>query len=188
MSPGELILETLNNIKREAVMKGQLQTLQTIGVPEIASSHIAVTYENEKIVHNEILMVGRNAKKNYFALKEKELVLMISLAGVLLFSAVLMLLTLKFPAHAWILSLIISGASIVSVLVAVYGIKDFSIIDGASFTDKSSKDPLDATITVTMPFIIFTVILTIIAAVASGAIWWASNRGQTSSSPSSPSP
>lgn len=189
MSPGELILETLNNIKQEAVLKGQLRNLQSVGVPEIASSHIAVSYDNEKIVNNEIMMVGRNAKKNYYAMKEKELVLMITLNGVLLFSAVLMLLNIKFANQSWILALIVSGACIVGVLVAVYGIKDFSIIDGTTFNDKSNKDPLDATIAITMPFIIFTIILVIIAAAASGVIWWASKKNaQTSSPPASSSP
>ena len=110
-NPSELILDTLNNIDLESKLKGYALSLGSLSLAS-GTTQFNSSYEDVKIVNTQILLAGKNAKANYYALREKELVVMINVIGVLLFSAVVMFMVVHFPQHAWWLTMIVSGLAI----------------------------------------------------------------------------
>lgn len=174
--PSELIMDTMNNLQLESQLQSYMASLSLIGSSDMANQSVSVSYENEKILNNEVLMIGKTIKATYYGLMEKQLVVSITLIGICLFSTTLMFMVLRFPKYAWILSLIISGAAIAGIFIAIYGVQTSSIIDGKNFSQKSNTDPLDATLSVTMPFLIFSAILVVIAVVATVIIWYSSTK------------
>jgi uncharacterized membrane protein len=174
----ELVVMALSNVQQEARLKAYLDALKSNRPANINQSTTTTMFENVKITNSELQTAAKQAKRNYYALKEKELVIMITLIAVLLFSTVLMFMTVHFPKWAWILALIISGCAITGISVMVYGIKDHSIVTGESFDDKSNKDPIDATLNVTVPFVVFTTIIVFVAAIAALVIWMSARKAK----------
>lgn len=172
LNPSDLIMDTLAAIETEGKLVGYSQSLSSIsGSPGTGIASVSSNYENAKIVHSAVLSAGKAAQANYYALRERELVIASTLVGVLLFSAVLMFLLQHFPAYAWLLSMVVSGCAITGVAVGVYSIGNYSIVNGGSFSDQANSSPLDATLSVSMPFIIFATVVLFIAAAAAFVIW-----------------
>ena len=175
----EVILEVLNNISQEYMLIGYLQSLTNMSNPQLGVTQMNSSYENLKILNSELLSTGKSAKATYYSLKEKELVVVITLIGVLLFSTVLMFMATHFPHYAWLVTMLISGCAITGILVAVYAISNYSIMSGSSFTDQSNSSPLDASINITMPFLIFTTIMVLIAAIAAFIVWFSARKASS---------
>jgi len=174
-NPSELILDTLNNIDLESKLKGYALSLGSLSLAS-GTTQFNSSYEDVKIVNTQILLAGKNAKANYYALREKELVVMINVIGVLLFSAVVMFMVVHFPQHAWWLSMIVSGLAIGGICVGVFGMGAYSVITGATYQDMSNSSPLDATLSISMPFMIFSAILVVVAAAATFLIWYSARK------------
>ena len=174
-NPSELILDTLNNIDLESKLKGYALSLGSLSLAS-GTTQFNSSYEDVKIVNTQILLAGKNAKANYYALREKELVVMINVIGVLLFSAVVMFMVVHFPQHAWWLTMIVSGLAIGGICVGVFGMGAYSVITGATYQDMSNSSPLDATLSISMPFMIFSAILVVVAAAATFLIWYSARK------------
>ena len=120
---------------------------------------------------------ARAVKTQVNVLKEKELVFMITLVGSLLFSTVLMYMVLQFPEQAWMLGAIISAAMAAGVFIGCFAInEDTNIGGGVTIREESNRSPLEKSLEISMPFIIFTAVLCGVAALASLLIWSATRK------------
>lgn len=144
-------------------------------------------FTDDAATNGQYWLNARVVKTQVNVLKEKELVFMITLVGSLLFSTVLMYMVLQFPGHAWILGAVIAAGMVAGVFVGCFAInEDTDIGGGVTIREEANRSPLEKSLEVSMPFIIFTAVLSGVAALAGLLIWMATRKADATAAATAP--
>lgn len=158
-----------------------LQQIEQSAVPTGAGTikPVSQMFTEDATVNGQYWLRARNVKTSVNVLKEKELVYMITLVGSLLFSSVLMYMVLQFPERAWMLSAVISLGMVAGLFVGVFAInEDTNIGGGVTIREEANRSPLEKSLEISMPFLIFTAVVCGVAAAAGLMVWGAARRKQ----------